>query len=68
MKEELLDTKIHVLHPAKGVSFTPRRKPRFSSNYSWEYAEDELLPAINEFPPSIEGICRIILSTIGPPC
>jgi hypothetical protein len=29
-KEELIATKERVMNPAKGVSFTPRKKPRFS--------------------------------------
>jgi hypothetical protein len=55
-KEELLDAKVRVLDPAKGVSFTPRKKPRFLSESSWEYAEDELLPAIEEAPSTTEGL------------
>jgi hypothetical protein len=49
-EEELLATKERVMNPAKGVSFTPRKKPRFSSDPSWEYAEEDVLPAIAEAP------------------
>jgi hypothetical protein len=38
LEEELLASKERVLNPSKGVSFTPRKKPRFSSDPTWEYA------------------------------
>jgi hypothetical protein len=50
MTIELLEAKERVLNPAKGVSFTPRKKPWFSSNSSLEYAEEDLLPTILEPP------------------
>jgi hypothetical protein len=55
-EEELLDAKARVLNPAKGVSFTPRKKPRFSSDASWEYAEEDLLPTISEAPGGAEDL------------
>jgi hypothetical protein len=39
-EEELLATKERVTNLAKGVSFMPRKEPRFSSNPTWEYAKE----------------------------
>jgi hypothetical protein len=44
------------LNPAKGVSFTPRKKTRFSLDPSWEYAEEDLLPTISEAPGGSDGL------------
>jgi hypothetical protein len=55
-KEELLVTKERVMDPAKGVSFTPRKKPRFSSDPTWEYAEADILPSITEAPEAGEDL------------
>jgi hypothetical protein len=52
----LLDTKARVLNPAKGVSFTPRKKSRFSLDSSWEYSEEDLLLTILEAPPGSKGL------------
>jgi hypothetical protein len=49
-KEELIATKERVMNPAKGVRFTPRKKLRFSSDPSWEYAEEDILQPIAEVP------------------
>jgi hypothetical protein len=48
--EELLAAKDRVMNPALGVSFTPRKKPRFSSDQFDEYTELELMPTIKELP------------------
>jgi hypothetical protein len=45
--EELMAAKFRVLNPTEGVSFTPRKKPRFSTS-DWDYNETEALPAIAE--------------------
>jgi hypothetical protein len=55
-EEELLEAKAWVLNLAKGVSFTPRKKPRFSLESSWEYAEEDLLPTISEAPGGSDGL------------
>jgi hypothetical protein len=54
--EELDDAKKRILNPSKGVSFTPRKKPRFSTDSTWEYAEADNLPAIPEVPRTAEGL------------
>jgi hypothetical protein len=44
------------MNPAKGVSFTSRKKPRFSEDSSWEYTKEELLPSILEAPGDVEAL------------
>jgi hypothetical protein len=50
-EDELLDVKDRVMADS-GVSFTPRKKPRFSSESTFEYVESDLLPTIEEAPSS----------------
>jgi hypothetical protein len=54
--EELLEAKTRIQNPAKGVSFTPRKKPRFSNDPTWEYAEADMLPSIPEIPDTPGGL------------
>jgi hypothetical protein len=54
--EELLDAKDRVLNPARGVSFTTRKKPRFSSGLMDDYADIEVMPTIGELPDSPQGL------------
>jgi uncharacterized coiled-coil protein SlyX len=54
--EELLDAKDRVVNPARGVSFTPRKKPRFSSGMLDDYSDVEVMPSIGELPSSPEGV------------
>jgi hypothetical protein len=56
MVEELEDAKARIMNPAKGVSFTPRKKPRFLTDSSWEYAEADVLPRIPEVPSTPGGL------------
>jgi hypothetical protein len=53
-EDELFDVKDRILADS-GVSFTPRKKPRFSAESSFEYVEADLLPTIEEAPSSPEG-------------
>lgn len=64
-KEELLATKERVMNPAKGVSFTPRKKPRFSLDPTWEYAEEDVLPTIAEAPNLDDELQEHILQNWG---
>lgn len=64
-KEELLATKERVMNPSKGVSFTPRKKPRFSSEPTWEYAEEDVLPTIAEAPNSDDELQEHIVQNWG---
>jgi hypothetical protein len=59
--EELLSAKDRVMNPAQGVSFTPRKKPRFSSDQFDEYTELELMPTIEELPGDPDGMTEHIL-------
>jgi hypothetical protein len=54
--EELTDATTRIRNPAKGVSFTPRKKPRFSMDSTWDYAETDVLPSIPEVPVSPGGL------------
>jgi hypothetical protein len=54
--EELLLAKDRVMNPASGVSFTPRKKPRFSSDQFDKYTELELMPTIKELPEDPDGM------------
>jgi hypothetical protein len=51
---ELVAIKARVLNPSSGVSFTPRKKPRYSED-TWEFPDLENLPAIAEGGPELEG-------------
>lgn len=42
------------MNPAKGVRFTTRKKPQFSSDPPWEYAEEDILQPIAEAPEAGE--------------
>jgi hypothetical protein len=54
--DELLDAKDRVLNPARGVSFTPRKKPRFLSGIMDDYFDIEVMPTIGELPASPQGL------------
>jgi hypothetical protein len=47
--DEFLEVKSRVTGKS-GVSFTPRKKPRFSTDSTYEYVEADLLPTIEEAP------------------
>jgi hypothetical protein len=53
-EKELAVVKSRIQDPASGVSFSPRKKPRFLDD-SWEFADLEMLPAIEEGPEDIGG-------------
>jgi hypothetical protein len=53
--EELFDVKER-LTKAVSVSFTPRKKPRFSSESTYDYTESDLLPTISEAPDGMNEI------------
>jgi hypothetical protein len=44
--KELLDAKGRIQNPVKGGSFMPRKKHRFSTDSTWDYAEADVLPSI----------------------
>jgi hypothetical protein len=46
---ELAAIKKRVLNPASGVSYTPRKKPRYSED-TWDFPDMEMLPTIAEGP------------------
>jgi hypothetical protein len=54
--EELLEAKTRIQNPAKGVSFTPRKKPQISNDPAWEYAEADMLLSIPEVPSTPGGL------------
>jgi hypothetical protein len=47
-RAELEAIKERTVNPSSGVSFTPRKKPRYSDD--WDFPELELLPTIEEGP------------------
>jgi hypothetical protein len=53
--EELFDVKDRMT-AGSGMSFTPRKKPRFSPESSYEYVKADLLPTIGEAPSSPGGV------------
>jgi hypothetical protein len=61
MKEELIAANERVMNPSKGVSFTPRKKPQFSSDPSWEYPEEGILPPIAEAPEAEKDLQEHIM-------
>jgi hypothetical protein len=55
--EELIDSKDRIItNPSRGISFTPCKKPRFSSSFLDDHLEIDILPSIKEVPTKSEGI------------
>jgi hypothetical protein len=52
---ELFEVKERLTKPV-AVSFTPRKKPRFSEESMYDYAETDLLPTISEAPEATSDI------------
>jgi hypothetical protein len=48
-ESELAVIKGRILSPSSGVGFTPRKKPRYSDS-SWDFAELDILPPLEEGP------------------
>jgi hypothetical protein len=47
---ELKAIKIRIMNPTAGVSFTPRKKPRYSDDSSWDFPDVAVLPTLEEGP------------------
>jgi hypothetical protein len=67
-EDELLNVKARIMNPEKGVSFTPQNMPRFSSDLSWEYAEEEDSSRPSWKPRRVLRPFKIIFPRIDPPC
>jgi hypothetical protein len=59
-EEELFEVKEHIM-AALGGTFTPRKKPHFSSESAYEYVEADLRPTIKEAPSSPAAMQEHIL-------
>ena len=51
---KLAEVRVQIKNPLAGVSFTPRKKPRFSDD-SWKFPNLDMLPAIEEGVESEEA-------------
>jgi hypothetical protein len=47
---ELATIKACIMDPSAGVGFTPRKKPRYSEESSWEFPDVAVLPTLEEGP------------------
>jgi hypothetical protein len=54
--EELIDSKDRIINPSRGVSFTPRKKPRFSNSFLDDYSEMDVMASIEEVPTELEAV------------